>query len=136
MENVIIEYVTDKETNKSIGIIVAARVDGNVYNIDYSYVHPEDRFDKKFGRDMAVKRATSNRHKRVKMRLLNEEVLSGYMSMIERATRCFKDCVPSEKVSWMKNAYHYSSDDKYIVSYSSNINIEEPRIDKESKMDT
>lgn len=135
MENVIIEYVTDKETNKSIGIIVAARVDGNVYNIDYSYVHPEDRFDKKFGRDMAVKRAMSNRHKRVKMRLLNEEVLSGYMSMIERATRCFKDCVPSEKVSWMKNAYRYSSDDKYIVSYSSNINIEEPRIDKESKMD-
>ena len=63
--------MTDKETNKSIGIIVAARVEGNVYNIDYSYVHPEDRFDKKFGRDMAVKRATSNRRKRVKMRLLN-----------------------------------------------------------------
>lgn len=133
MENVIIEYVTDKETNKSIGIIVAARVDGNVYNIDYSYVHPEDRFDKKFGRDMAVKRATSNRRKRVKMRLLNEEVLRGYMSMIERATRCFKDCVPSEKVTWMMDAYHYSSDDKYLVSYDDAINEEESRMDKPSE---
>ena len=133
MENVIIEYVTDKETNKSIGIIVAARVDGNVYNIDYSYVHPEDRFDKKFGRDMAVKRATSNRRKRVKMRLLNEEVLRGYMSMIERATRCFKDCVPSEKVTWMMNAYHYISDDKYLVIYDDSINEEEPRMDKPSE---
>lgn len=133
MENVIIEYVTDKETNKSIGIIVAARVDGNVYNIDYSYVHPEDRFDKKFGRDMAVKRATSNRRKRVKMRLLNEAVLRGYMSMIERATRCFKDCVPSEKVTWMMDAYHYNSDDKYLVIYDDSINEEEPRMDKPSE---
>ena len=129
MENVIIEYVTDKETNKSIGIIVAARVDGNIYNIDYSYVHPDDKFDKKFGREIAVKRATSNRSKRVKMRLLNEEVLRGYMSMIERASRCFKDCVPSEKVSWMMNAYHYSSDEKYLVTYNDEINNEEPRID-------
>lgn len=133
MENVIIEYVTDKETNKSIGVIVAARVEGNVYNIDYSYVHPEDRFDKKFGRDMAVKRATSNRRKRVKMRLLNEEVLRGYMSMIERATRCFKDCVPSEKVTWMMDAYHYNSDDKYLVIYDDSINEEEPRMDKPSE---
>lgn len=132
MENVIIEYVTDKETNKSIGVIVAARVEGNVYNIDYSYVHPEDRFDKKFGRDMAVKRATSNRRKRVKMRLLNEEVLRGYMSMIERATRCFKDCVPSEKVTWMMDVYHYNSDDKYLVIYDDVINEEEPRINKQS----
>ena len=129
MENVIIEYVTDKETNKSIGIIVAARVDGNIYNIDYSYVHPDDKFDKKFGREIAVKRATSNRSKRVKMRLLNEEVLRGYMSMIERASRCFKDCVPSEEVSWMMNAYHYSSDEKYLVTYNDEINNEEPRID-------
>ena len=134
MENVIIEYVKDPFTSESIGVIVAARVDGNVYNIDYSYVHPEDRFDKKFGRDMAIKRATSNRNKRVKMRLLNEEVLHGYMSMIERATRCFKDCVPSEKVSWMVQNYHYRPTNGYEFWYDAEINSEEPRImDKQSE---
>ena len=116
MENAIIKYVRD-DCNEKIGVIVAVKLDGNIFNIDYSYCSKYDDFNKKFGRSVAYNRATQNRKNRVRMKIVHPIMLEAYADMIYRAERYFKDCEPSEKVKWIEQYYSLDEPIEEKVTY-------------------
>ena len=119
-------YVKDDE-GKNLGLIVAAKLEDNTFNVDYSMIHAyEDKFDKNMAREIAVNRACQARKNRVKMRIMNDNILHAYFEMVERSFRYFKGCEPSEKVKWLMEKYNYQ-DFEGSFSYTNAPNNIEPR---------
>ena len=126
MESSVSNYVKDKQ-GKNIGLVVAALCEDGKYNIDYSHCHEwEDTFDKDMARKIAYSRAYQARKNRVKMRIMNGDVLHAYMSMVSRAKRYFKGCEPSDKVKWIVEKYNFKDFDGSF-SYNVSPNNLEPR---------
>ena len=126
MESSVCNYVKN-EHGKNIGLVVAALCEDGKYNIDYSHCHEwEDTFDKDMARKIAYSRAYQARKNRVKMRIMNGDILHAYMSMISRAKRYFKGCEPSDKVKWIAEKYNFKDFDGSF-SYNISPNTIEPR---------
>lgn len=129
MENAIISNYVKNDKGKTIGLIVAAKLDDGRYNIDYSHCcEEEDIFDKDMARNIAYTRACQGRKNRVKMRIMNVNVLHAYMTMVGRAKRYFKGCEPSDKVKWITEKYNFKDYDGSF-SYNLSANNVEPRKD-------
>lgn len=127
MENAMISNYVKNENGETIGLIVAALLEDGKYNIDYSHCHEwEDTFDKNMAREIATTRACQARKNRVKMRIMNGDILHAYMSMISRAKRYFKGCEPSDKVKWIAEKYNFKDFDGSF-SYNISPNTIEPR---------
>lgn len=101
----IIKYV--KDGSKTIGVLVGAKSKVNEFNIGYSAVKPKskDVFDKKFGLDIAYKRAVINcdRVKSSSTLYFPEQLKEEYKKFYKRCEKYFKNHKPSEKVT----AYNY-----------------------------
>ena len=128
METAIISNYVKDEDGKNLGLIVAALIDEKTFNIDYSMIHyfEEKKFDKNLANQIAVNRTLQARKNRVKMRIMNYDILHAYMDMIARSFRYFKDCEPSEKVKWIMEKYNFKNFGR-SYSYTTNPNNVEPR---------
>ena len=127
METAMISNYVKDEYGKSLGLVVAAKLADNTFNVDYSMVHAyEDKFDKRMAREVAVNRACQARKNRVKMRIMNEHILHAYFEMVSRSFRYFKGCEPSEKVKWLIEKYDFK-DFGGSFTYSTVANRIEPR---------
>ena len=127
MENAMISNYVKDDYGKNLGLVVAAKLEDNTFNVDYSMVHSyEDKFDKDMAREVATNRACQARKNRVKMRIMNDNMLHAYMEMVNRSFRYFKGCEPSEKVKWIMEKYDYKDFDG-SYSYSADANRIEPR---------
>lgn len=126
MENGMISNYVKNSKGKNIGLVVAAKLADGRYNIDYSMCHEWETFDKDMARQVAENRTLQGRKNRVKMRIMNDDILHAYMSMISRAGRYFKGCEPSDKVNWIKDMYNFKDFDGSF-SYNASPNSIEPR---------
>lgn len=127
METAMISNYVKDDYGKSLGLVVAAKLADNTFNVDYSMVHAyEDKFDKRMAREVAENRACQARKNRVKMRIMNGNMLHAYFEMVSRSFRYFKGCEPSEKVKWLMEKYDFKDFDGSF-SYSNAANRIEPR---------
>ena len=101
----IIRYVKDEYTGKIIGIIVAMKLESNIYNIEYAYVSEKKTFNKDKGRKLASKRCIENKRCRVNNNIRDDNVLGTYMEVVRLAYHHFKGCTPSQKVLNMITRY-------------------------------
>lgn len=124
---IISNYITNGE-GKQIGLVVAAKIDGDRYNVDYSVCHRDERFfNKDLARRIAYQRALQARPTRVRKRILDDNVLYFYISMLDRAARYFKGCRPSDKVEWVMKNYVYTKYESGTFTYDSKINEDDAR---------
>ena len=101
----IVRYVKDEYTGKTIGVVVAMKLEDDVYNIEYAYVSENKEFNREKGRKIAVKRCMDNKDCRVNTNIRNDNVLGTYMEVVKLAYRHFRGCTPSQKVLNMTKRY-------------------------------
>lgn len=101
----IVRYVKDEYTGKTIGVVVAMKLEDDVYNVECAYVPENKEFNREKGRKIAVKRCMENKECRVNTNIRNDNVLGTYMEVVKLAYRHFRGCTPSQKVLNMMERY-------------------------------
>lgn len=101
----IVRYVKDEYTGKTIGVVVAMKLEDDVYNVECAYVPENKDFNREKGRKTAVKRCMENKECRVNTNIRNDNVLGTYMEVVYLAYRHFRSCIPSQKVLNMMKRY-------------------------------
>lgn len=98
----ICKYITKR--NRRIGVVVADVVNDNTYNIEYAVCCPEDKYIKGKSVELAYERCHGQDESRTTEKL-HSAAVPYYLEMIERASRYFKGCKPSERVKFVENKY-------------------------------
>lgn len=101
----IVRYVKNEYTGKTIGVVVAMKLEDDVYNVEYAYVSENKEFNREKGRKIAVKRCMDNKDCRVNTNIRNDNVLGTYMEVVNLAYHHFRGCTPSRKVLNMMERY-------------------------------
>ena len=99
------KYISGDD-GRHIGVVVADKVNDDTYNIEYSICSPYDRFDKKKGIEIAFERCHKCMDRKKRMcQKIHPKVVPHYLEMMDRASRYFKGCSPSERVKFVATMY-------------------------------